>query len=68
MDLDKLTKKQLQKHLNKITNDKFPKGNSKFKCEKHNKILEYLEIVSGCSWCIYDDAYDLNKNAKNGED
>lgn len=51
-ELDKLTEDELRAYLNTLTIDKIPKGNSRFRCKKHNKILSYGDVVSGCFFCI----------------
>ena len=56
-ELDKMTDKELVNYLSKIPCNIFPKGNSKFKCNKHNRILPYLDIVAGCYFCIMDEAF-----------
>jgi len=54
--LNKLSESELREHLRHIPLNKFPKGNSRFKCDKHNIILSYCDIVSGCYSCIMDEA------------
>jgi len=55
-DFDKLSEKELRKYLRNLTIDKIPKGDSIFTCKKHNNVLSYADIVSGCYSCIIDEA------------
>ncbi len=60
-NLDKLNESELRGYLNNLTIDKIPKGDSRFKCKKHNRVLSYADVVSRCYFCIMDEA---NKEVK----
>ena len=65
--IDKLSEDELREYLSKLPIDQIPKGNSRFKCKKHNRILPYGDIVSGCYFCIMDEANQKNKGEKDME-
>ena len=54
--LNDMTREKLRDYLSNLTIDKIPLGNSRFKCEKHDRVLPYTDIVSGCWFCIEDEA------------
>ena len=54
--LNDMTQEELKEYLSDLTIDKIPLGDSKFKCEKHDRILSYADIIAGCWFCIEEQA------------